>query len=106
MLKWESAIKIARTESWCGYSDWRLPNIREMMSLTNYSQKFNTWLTDAGFTNLSSTMVYWSSTTQSSASSRAWATNIKQGAYTTIPSKSSGDSAYMLPVRGGVGADG
>ncbi len=35
MLKWESAIKIASTESWCGYSDWRLPNIREMMSLTN-----------------------------------------------------------------------
>lgn len=105
-LTWDSAIRIASNGSWCGYSDWRLPNIREMMSLTNYSQQFATWLTDAGFTNLSVTMVYWSSTTQSGVSNKAWATNIKQGAYTTIQPKTAGNGVYMLPVRGGVGADG
>lgn len=105
-LNWESAIKTASTGSWCGYNDWRLPNIREMMSLTNYSQQYMTWLTDAGFANFSSTAVYWSSTTTASDSSKAWATNIKQGAYTTIQYKINPGAAYMLPVRGSIGVNG
>lgn len=102
-LNWESAINIARNGSWCGYSDWRLPNIREIMSLINYSQQYTTWLTDAGFVNLATTL-YWSSTTMPSNSTKAWTGSPKNG-YNSEQTKTSA-SSYMLPVRGGVGAAG
>lgn len=103
VLKWESAIQIASTGSWCGYNDWRLPNIREIMSLINYSQQYTTWLIDAGFANLDTT-TYWSSTTMPSNPTKAWTGSIKNG-YNSEQSKAN-SSSYVLPVRGGIGVNG
>ena len=47
------------------YSDWRLPNIREIESLVNYGVSNSAgWINLNGFTNLNSSS-YWSSTTYS-----------------------------------------
>jgi len=33
---WSTALTTANNGSWCGYSDWRMPNINELRSLVNY----------------------------------------------------------------------
>lgn len=103
-LAWEPAIKLASTGSWCGYTDWRMPNQIEILSLVNYGQQYLTWLSDAGFLNLSVNQ-YWSSTTVAQDKSKAWAATLRQGG-TNNYSKISTSSGSLLPVRGGVGANG
>jgi hypothetical protein len=78
------------------YSDWRLPNIREIESLVNYGTSNSAgWINLNGFTNLNSSS-YWSSTTYSGSTSQARVVDMKAGT-----SKNSGKNStlYVLPVR-------
>ncbi len=78
------------------YSDWRLPNVKELESLINYGQSNSAaWLNSVGFINIRYSN-YWSSTTYQGGTSNAWTVNINNGAETT-GSKSYG--FYILPVR-------
>jgi hypothetical protein len=48
----------------CGYTDWRLPNATEMLSIYNMGANFPNWLTGSGFTNVPSySDFFWTSTT-------------------------------------------
>jgi len=77
-LQWQDAINYCEALILEGYSDWRLPNIRELKSITNrnyYSPSIsrifqNTYLGD-----------YWSSTTEigSNANASAWIINFQSG---------------------------
>ncbi len=82
-----------------GYSDWRLPNARELASLINYGESdISVWLnnTSQGFINVQSNQ-YWTSTTSASASANAWYIHMGQGYIYNIAKTT---SYYTWPVRG------
>lgn len=68
-VTWESALQNAEDFSKEGYSDWRLPNIKEIQSLTDYSRSNPSC--DLIFTELDVDK-YWSSTSLSNQPTQAW----------------------------------
>lgn len=39
-MNWEAALAYAENSDYAGYSDWRLPNVKELQSIVDYSGKF------------------------------------------------------------------
>ncbi len=39
-MNWEAALKYAETSNYASYSDWRLPNVKELQSIVDYSGVF------------------------------------------------------------------
>jgi hypothetical protein len=77
-LDWESALLYAESLEYAGYSDWKLPNVKELQSIVDYSgvypaiskSYFNTTDSDAYF--WSSTSAYFSKVSEEQ-SKRYWA---------------------------------
>lgn len=68
---WQDALSYAENSTFAGYSDWRLPNIKELQSIVEYGGQVGDWpAIDTRFFTLSSKntvadpMWVWSSTTQ------------------------------------------
>lgn len=105
-LVWNAALTTATNGRWCGYSDWRVPNINELGSLINYSQSEPaTWLNadigvGAGFSNVQ-TSPYWSSSTAAYSSGLAWQINMFSGIIGVFSKEETLEPPYLLPVRGG-----
>ena len=98
---WQNAldsIKQANSaDGYCGYNDWRLPNINELNSKFNYSQiKMSDWLNFEGFSNVSD-RGYWSSSTSYTDTSKRFAT--LDGA--VMSTYSNNFNFAVWPVRGG-----
>jgi hypothetical protein len=106
MVTWEHALLFvaginAGTYPNCGgpFTDWRLPNVRELHSLIDYGSggpalpgSYDTYFTGVQWN------VYWSGTTQATFTSYAWVINLSDG-FVGYDDKTAAD--YVWPVRGG-----
>lgn len=83
------------------YNDWRLPNIREIWSLIDYSQE-RPALPSGGDSFMDYPIalndVFWTSTTDAKQTTRAWVMDIRFGRLSTAI-KTTDSNTYVLPVR-------
>jgi hypothetical protein len=78
-------------------TDWRLPNVRELFSLIDFSQYGPTLPSGHPFTGVQSSS-YWSSTTTAYSTSGAWSVYLYAG---SVNNGIKTGTAYVWPVRGG-----
>ncbi|MCM2357274.1 MAG: DUF1566 domain-containing protein [Geobacteraceae bacterium] len=92
-------MKKLNSEQYLGYSDWRLPNRKELRSLVDIS-RYNPAL-PAGhpFTNVQASF-YWSSSTFASSTDYAWVVNLRDGSVLNYYKYGYGNY-YVWPVRAG-----
>ncbi len=94
-ITWEQALTYADSLTLSGFTDWRLPNIKELQSL-NDETRINPSVNNTFFTNIA-TNKYWSSTTLPNQTAKAWYLNSQFG-ITTYDVKTV--RHYLLCVRG------
>lgn len=109
-VTWQHAldyVKKLNRERYLGFSDWRLPNINELRSLTNAQANQDAWLKSQGFENVQAKF-YWSSTTEWSRATIIPRFDAAFGVYmdtgtVSSTSKTGGQFSanYVWPVRGG-----
>lgn len=92
----EGYIDTLNSAGFGGYSDWRIPTLKELVTLEDYSAYYPT-INTALFPNTVSSH-YWSSTTDAQYSGNAWRVHFYNGD-NFINNKS--DSLYVRAVRGG-----
>jgi len=86
-MAWEQALVHAEEMTLAGREDWRLPNIKELRTLTDVTQT-NPAVDLTAFPDFQSDD-YWSSTTLAGHTDRAWTTNFRFGIVSYQPKTTS-----------------
>lgn len=93
-LPWTAALDHINGLNWCGYEDWQMPNIYELMSIVNFGGTAP--LVYTGF-SVKATDEYWSSTSlPSSAGTQMYAVHFGTG---TVASRALAATNYLRSVR-------
>jgi hypothetical protein len=93
---WTQAIASAEGLTFAGYSDWRLPNVKELLSIVDYWRS-NPAIDPTYFPH-TQPLIYWSSTTYISGGN-AWGVYFLSGGLSTLDKAVNNE--YVRPVRGG-----
>ncbi len=94
---WSEAITYCEDLSFAGYSDWRLPNQNELLSIVDYDKHDSA--INSAFKNTYPNY-YWSSTIRSDNSNNAWLVNFNDGGtFILDSSKDNNNSRYVRCVR-------
>jgi hypothetical protein len=96
-MDWEAALNYCEALELAGFSDWRLPNVKELLSISDF-QEYEPAIDQTLFPNTKNRETYWSSTTYTNTTSCAMGIFISWGG-TRSPEKS--DINYVRAVRGG-----
>ncbi len=96
---WLAALSGCESFSYAGYSDWRLPNIRELFSIVKFAGSAP-FIDGTYFLNTQSDLPYWTSTTLMPGPTNATAMYVYfyRGEVTDIFKTA---ARYVRPVRGG-----
>lgn len=94
---WNDAIDFCNDLNFAEYSDWRLPNVRELLSLIDYGNFSPALPTGHPFTNVQNNW-YWSSSTYADSTGAAWIVLLYSGSV-LVGSKT--DALRVWPVRSG-----
>ncbi len=94
-ITWEQALTYADTLTFDGFTDWRLPNIKELQSINNESL-INPSISTTFFPTIG-TNKFWSSTTLPNQTSKAWYLFTQFGITTYDPKTF---RHYIICVRG------
>ncbi|WP_116963613.1 DUF1566 domain-containing protein [Fastidiosibacter lacustris] len=98
---WHHLTNAATGAKTCGYTDWRLPDLGEMLSLVNYGSAGTPrdWLLGQGFFyDIPGDAYYWTSTANSQNSNQAWLVDIMNGS-TRVHNKGSYEVATSPTTR-------
>jgi hypothetical protein len=95
-ITWENALLFADTSTTAAYGDWRLPNIKEIQSITSAS--IGQPATPSTYFPGLLSLKYWSSTSMPNFTQKAWYLDNKFGITTYLDKI---NKAYAVCVRGG-----
>jgi len=94
---WSAAIDDCLALNYAGHTDWRLPNVSEVLSIVDYS------LSPIGPpAPLVIEVTAWTSTTKSNVITHAWSIALGSGSSSYCYDKTIADISSAYPVRGGV----
>jgi len=101
---WQTSLDKVKNLTFCGFTDWRIPNVQELISLVDYS-KVTPAIPDGNFFynilqgNCSIGYCYWTSTTKMSATQNAYVVSFGSG---SVSYNNKSNLGIIWPVRGGI----
>jgi len=96
-VNWQGVLDYAESLDFAGFTDWRVPNIKELASIVDYS-RVNPAIDETFFPNTNADS-YWSSTTFAPLATECWRIVMQEG-YITLTGKTS--DGFLRCVRGGI----
>ncbi|RZM81484.1 adhesin [Pseudoalteromonas rubra] len=94
-LSWQQALQTANAQEFAGYSDWHLPNVKELASIVEHSCVKPSINETVFLATLEKN--YWSSTTVEGTPANAWLLSFGDGKVSNVFNKSA--QAYVRLVR-------
>lgn len=91
-----SYVDWVNSQGLCGATDWRVPSVKELLSIVSYNAAGTTAIDSTFFPNTATDRTFWTSTPVSEASTEAWSVHFQYG-YTAKSAKSS--TLYVRLVR-------
>jgi hypothetical protein len=95
---WNTALSYCDDLSWGGYTDWRLPDEYELLSIVDYGVTSGLLIDRIAFPATPAERFFWSSSSYAGSASNAWLVNFNNG---SLGNGGKTNSGYVRCVRAG-----